>query len=652
MTFAGFDGLRAIAALAVLVTHASFTAGANVNHWAGAYFARLDVGVSIFFCISGFLLYRPYVLSARRGSEPLRFLAFMRRRVLRIFPAYWLALTVVVFVLGQATIESFGEAVAYYGLLQIYDSDLINGGIGQAWSLCTEISFYLFIPAYAAILRRGRGRLGPEVTGLAALAAIAFVWKLVVLESGGSAHLLTWLPAYLDLFALGMLLAVVSVWTAHRAFDVFEAVLGRAWVSWSLAALSFFVVSTQIGLPRGFEEVSVAQAFGRHLLYGVTGFFLIAPAVFGTSRRGGIRWVLESRPMVVLGLISYGIYLWHKAVIAEVRKHFDMPMFDSDLSQLLGWTLVVTMAVAAVSYVVVERPALRFKTDTRAPIRGLGVVDALVLVALAVIALVLGPLASNAYSSSHAPAPVAPAQPAPAVEAPAPAPPPENAPRRTVLLLGDSVMFDAAPAVEAAFGSAGDYVVASHPLPGTGLARDSGFDWRSAWRGLVAETAPSAVVLHLGAWDATPQVLDGRTVSPRDPAWTKTYVHLLAEAESILAERGAHLYLLGSPEMAEPERAADLAAYNRLLSAYAAGRPGVTFIETRSALPLQPQASGAGEALRKPDGIHLCPGGAARMAEAVVGAVAGGGVARSHDWQTGAWRDDARYSGGAQGCAE
>lgn len=367
-TFPGFDGLRAIAALSVLVTHASFTAGANVNHWAGAYFARLDAGVSIFFCISGFLLYRPYVVSARRGTAPLGFFAFMRRRVLRIFPAYWLALTVVVFVLGQEAFESVGEAVAYYGLLQIYDPDLISGGIGQAWSLCTEITYYLFLPAYAALLRRGRGRPGPEMLGLAALTAIAFAWKLTVLESGGSAHLLTWLPAYLDLFALGMLLAVASAWTDRRSFGFLESVLGRAWVSWSLAALSFFVVATQIGLPRGFEEVSPAQVIGRHLLYGITGFFLIAPAVLGTDRRGGIRWLLQSSPMVLLGLISYGIYLWHKAVIAEVLEWFDLRMFEADLSELVGWTLIVTVAVAAVSYVAVERPALRFKTPARAPL--------------------------------------------------------------------------------------------------------------------------------------------------------------------------------------------------------------------------------------------------------------------------------------------
>src|SRR5258708_3347975 len=91
---AGFDGLRALAALAIVVLHVTSATGAVQATGAGRYFARLDVGVTIFFVISGFLLYRPFVrshLDHARGAIALG--SFWWRRALRIFPAYWVALT-------------------------------------------------------------------------------------------------------------------------------------------------------------------------------------------------------------------------------------------------------------------------------------------------------------------------------------------------------------------------------------------------------------------------------------------------------------------------------------------------------------------------------------------------------------------------------
>src|ERR1041385_2928445 len=90
------DSLRAIAALAVLTTHAAFFSGAVIGGQAALrpYLARLDVGVTIFFLISGFLLYRPFARAHLREGHAPRTLAYGWRRVLRIVPAYWLALTI------------------------------------------------------------------------------------------------------------------------------------------------------------------------------------------------------------------------------------------------------------------------------------------------------------------------------------------------------------------------------------------------------------------------------------------------------------------------------------------------------------------------------------------------------------------------------
>src|ERR1700681_2531860 len=91
--FAGFDGLRAIAALAIVGVHVTSLTGAVDATSAGHYFARLDVGVTIFFLISAFLLYRPFVDAHLHGHGAIALRVFWWRRGLRIFPAYWVALT-------------------------------------------------------------------------------------------------------------------------------------------------------------------------------------------------------------------------------------------------------------------------------------------------------------------------------------------------------------------------------------------------------------------------------------------------------------------------------------------------------------------------------------------------------------------------------
>ena len=74
--------------------------------------------------------------------------------MLRIFPAYWLALTGVALWLGADYVFTGEGVLRYYGLLQVYDSDTITNGIGQAWTVCIEITFYLLLPVWAITARR------------------------------------------------------------------------------------------------------------------------------------------------------------------------------------------------------------------------------------------------------------------------------------------------------------------------------------------------------------------------------------------------------------------------------------------------------------------------------------------------------------------
>jgi peptidoglycan/LPS O-acetylase OafA/YrhL len=376
--FACFDGLRAIAALTIVVTHCAFLTGANSYHWLGPAFARFDIGVAIFFLISGFLLYRPFVASHLEGRPGPAIGPFFRRRALRIFPAYWLALTVILLV-GNAPAEQrdLGSLVRYYSLLHIYDAQHVLGPIAQAWSLGTELSFYLFLPLYAAFLAtRGTTpaqRLRAQLTGVGVLYAVSVAFRLAALafDWPNNGMLSVWLVATTDYFALGMLLAIGSVWWARRAPADLPLGLGRRWApaaAWALAALAFWAVATQLGIPRDRIEYTPWQQMMRQLLYGVTALFLLLPAVFGPQDRGLIRGLLRSRAAVLLGLISYGIYLWHNLFLSEYLERTDRAEFTGDFGHILLVVVVLTVVTATVSYVVVEKPALAWKD--RRPDRG------------------------------------------------------------------------------------------------------------------------------------------------------------------------------------------------------------------------------------------------------------------------------------------
>ena len=186
--------------------------------------------MAVFFLISGFLLYRPFVAAHFAGRQGPAALPFFGRRFLRIFPAYWLATTAVVYIFETwpgGTIKDVKSFVLYYTLTHSYNLGTIFAPLLQAWTLATEVAFYLFLPVWALLVRRialsapPARRLRIELMGLAGLLCISFAYRMAVLTAVSDdtrvGQLLMWLPAWLDLFAMGMVLAVVARMD-HRAW--------------------------------------------------------------------------------------------------------------------------------------------------------------------------------------------------------------------------------------------------------------------------------------------------------------------------------------------------------------------------------------------------------------------------------------------------
>ena len=372
-----FDSMRAIAALSVVLFHAAFLGGmGRSDSFLRPYTARLDVGVTVFFLISGFLLYRPFVRARFEDRGMPHVGGYAWRRFLRIVPAYWVALTVVALWLGLSYVFTLSNAPQFYGLGQIYTAANAGRGIGQAWTLCVEITFYAFLPLWALALRQlgsgDRRVLVSELAALALLGAASVAYKLFALTQTSpndlsSAPWLQPLPNFLDQFALGMGLAVLSAWLDRRErAPAAIAALGRAPAAcWILAAAAFWAVSTQIGLTGSALEQSTRGSFlERHALYGIVALALLLPAVLGDQRKGPIRRLLGSPVVLYVGLVSYGVYLYHLAFISFLRDHLKDSLGAGVGLRFVVYALLGTLgavALGSLSYYLVERPALSLK---------------------------------------------------------------------------------------------------------------------------------------------------------------------------------------------------------------------------------------------------------------------------------------------------
>jgi peptidoglycan/LPS O-acetylase OafA/YrhL len=379
-----FDALRAIAALLVLGFHAAFFQLTLTDSPLRRYGAHLDVGVTVFFLISGFLLYRPFVRARLTGERGPHVPAYAWRRFLRITPAYWVALTLVALWLGLTSdVFSARGIPTYYGFAQIYDWKRSLGGIGQAWTLCVEVSFYAFLPLWAFAMRRLGGAGDPRRMVRQELVALGVLWlaslgyKLWALgetrpDSFHSGPYLQPLPNFLDQFAIGMALAVVSVELDRvgRLGRRLELLRRHDWIPWVFAAVAFWAVSTRIGLTGSpFIGPTDKQFIAKHELYTAVAAGLVVPALFAVPGRGVAGRLLATRVLAYLGLVSYSIYLYHFAVVHQLEDWLGDWIAQDELRALVhaAIALVAATAVASISYYVVERPALRLKRFVSPP---------------------------------------------------------------------------------------------------------------------------------------------------------------------------------------------------------------------------------------------------------------------------------------------
>ena len=314
------DALRALAALrSSRTTSRSCSAGSGRRR--GPWLAGLNVGVPLFFAISGFLLYRPVGRGAarRRGAAVERGSTRVRR-VLRIVPAYWVALSLIALAARAATTCSRGPARSiYFGLAQAYDPERFTGGIGQAWTLTVEVAFYAALPLHRArrAAAAGAGRCAARRCVLGGLVAVSVrrggpsCWRPWIRPIRAYFPLLVALPAQLDVFAGGMALAVLSA-----------AGPGGARRSRRAGRVARRGVRAARALAPGRRRrcgSSPSTSSRRSWRSGCWRRRCSAPG--GAGPAGCSAW----RPLAWVGLVSYGVYLWHLDVLRELAER-DLPV--------------------------------------------------------------------------------------------------------------------------------------------------------------------------------------------------------------------------------------------------------------------------------------------------------------------------------------
>jgi len=346
---AALTGIRAVAALLVVATHAAYTTGKYTHGYLGLFYSRMEIGVPIFFALSGFLLFRPWVNAAVTAGPDPSVRRYAWHRVRRIMPAY-VVTVLLAYLLYHFRTAGPNPGHTWIGLLRNltltqlytdnYDYGYLHQGLTQMWSLAVEVSFYVALPALAYLLLvwvcRRAWRPWLLLTGIGVLGLISPAWLLLVhatdtLPNGAR----LWLPTYLLWFLAGMALTVLQA-TGVRCFG---------FVAVPLAVVSFFIAATPIAGEPTTSPSGLAQAIVKAVFYAAIAALLLAPPALGDD--GWYTRFLASRPMVWLGEISYEIFLVHLvvmeiAMVEVLRK----PVYTGSTFQLFVATMVLTIPVA------------------------------------------------------------------------------------------------------------------------------------------------------------------------------------------------------------------------------------------------------------------------------------------------------------------
>jgi peptidoglycan/LPS O-acetylase OafA/YrhL len=537
------------------------------------------IGVDLFFVLSGFLI-TSLLLDELGRTGRIDVAGFWTRRARRLLPA----LVVMVLAVGLARQLFPQEAVAglrddaiaaflwvaNWSFVTHHSDYFTQGGtpspLQHTWSLGVEEQYYVIWPllliVLAVVFAATAKRRGTTVT-LGTVRVAVFVLAAAGALASASATVLLASDASLDRVYFGTDTRAQALLTGAAA----SALLVR---DWSSLTVGWSVIRSRWGrsAARVLPVIGLAVlAAAAHYATGSSGEFrdglLIAVAVAAVAviapvaldQDGPVARVLAWRPLVWLGAISYGVYLWH------------WPIFLVINGERTGWSgiplfvvrCVATLAAATASWWVIERPIRQWRPVL---VRLLPLAGATVATAVAVTVLVVpvGPRPGAAVASSLPPAvsPAAVESPALPVETEHPAGVSQRDPTgHTVAVFGDSVAWTLMRYLPATPGfnfidrtTIGCGIVRGGPYRYLGQALNQKPEcdaWPSRWSQRMAHDRPDVVLLIVGRWETTDRVSEGRWTHIGDPGFDAYLTGELQRALEILGSSGARVVVATEP---------------------------------------------------------------------------------------------------------
>ena len=640
------DGLRGVAVVLVVLFH--FVP----KRVPGGF-----LGVDVFFVLSGFLI-TSLAIGEHRSTGSVSAPAFFARRARRLLPAAVTTIIVSVVLVMVLDPEAYrgtlrGQAVAsllyvnnWWAIAQHDTYGALFGAespLTQFWSLSIEEQFYIVFPfvllAVGAVVRARRATTRSFVVALLAIASVGAVASAVRMSTlyeplADPSRLYYGTDTRLQSVLIGVA-AGCALWLWRSG----GARRAPAWLCTAFAALGTAVLLAT-ALRGGFLQSWLYR-------WGFFALALVAAAVVlaVNVHRGLVARVFETRVLVVLGLYSYGIYLWHWPVAV---------FLDASRTGLDGWTLflvrvAVTGAAAAVSYLLVERPfrsvrtgeeSRRLVSALRAP-RGAVVAVAGVLVAVAAVWIIARPVAAGGQLSVTSPQRIDSTDPGRPLK---------------VMWTGDSVawtlgggwisfpqstsyaqVFDP---TKVALWNLGTYPCPLLDVPSRsmGVVRTNlskCLDRSTAWTAAIGEFSPDVVVWSGELFDTNDIYVDGRWIAFGSTEWDESYLAALEEARLAATSSGATFVLVGQVDPAPsrdelnneallPANVWRFAHLRELEHRFAERHPDDTrMIDLQQLMcPTEPcpTVSDAGVVLR-PDGIHYSVDSARVMAPIITEAL-------------------------------
>jgi peptidoglycan/LPS O-acetylase OafA/YrhL len=642
--------LRGLAVIAVLFFHAGKLQGGFL-------------GVDLFFALSGFLI-TSLLLAEVDLSGRVDVIAFWGRRFRRLLPAVLLllvAVTVITTIVATvperaATLSDGPWAQAYLAnwhaiadQRDYWASFELPRMFGHLWSLAIEEQFYLIWPLVVAVIAWRSRRAHRTVIVVCVVTSVLSLWLMIALFDPADP---TRVYIGTDTRASGLLLGAMFATAPLRSAALrVTSSLGRAFTGTTalvagVIGLSWFLVDgpSSPWLFRG-------GLFAHSLLSAL----LVAGCAARPSATAS-RWIGWA-PLRITGVLSYSLYLWHWPVFA---------LLSQDRTGMSGWPLLclrfaVSFAAAAISKVLVEDPVRFRATWARgrqgvATLAGVSLAVALFWVVVphpetAPAAFSLDQFASTTLAppvtTSPAPATTVAAAPTTAlattsIPATTTTTPALLAPISRVLMVGDSMAFDEWPAVASAM-YAGKISIGAYASPGAGLLNNR-YDSTTEIDKMVVDFQPDLVLYQGSLWDFG-------TAEAQRAAYERFTDFVLAQ--------GARLALITIlPLRADHQDPAQLGSLTGIMHDIADEHPGQVIVlnsdEVWGPVFIQ-DVNGDKVPERKPDGVHVCPSGAAMFTIWLMDEL----QKRFEDfvpvppalWAAGEWLGDPRYTQPAGICA-